>query len=399
MSILSRFKGQVIIDGIVGIVIVGVTVAFIWTSGLRLPGWDIRGKKVTLENEDKVQSQDVFIHKDGSLSLIDSVLTLEALLQDVRGVYLEGSGRLSMERSTIEGKNGQFVMSLTESGDKIPSVRISDSELLNSGGTYIYGRSSFRAASSSVGTLYVRERADVSLKDSSASLSFTVGEDEVFTGFVPGEGITRELESELGWNVSLENATIDLFQIELYEEDSVTVRDSQDIGLYLHTPGSLEEPFLFDGSVLSASLDGQMESEWNNLTWENTTFSRVSFFVAGTDELNIQRTRVGAIYAGGSSNVEVAGGTLFCSTCGVLESGVLTLVGIGVENVDNVTPTILVTGFGQLTVRDSDIKGVKIQVIGGGSLDLENCQFDDKKIEFEGEGTYTIDGVVQGEEG
>ena len=393
MSIGSRLKKQAMFDAVVGVVIVLAALAFVWISGFRLPGWDINDDDIRIENEEKVESRDVFIRKGGSLEMADSVLTLQSSDVDERGVYMEGSARLALSSSSIVGEDGGYILSLVEQANAYPTARFVDSELINSSGVYLYGRAKLTAENSTVGTIYVREKAEVTLKQSKVALSITSGNDDVHSGLVPSEATTTELSSSLGWNVSLEECDIESYQLEVFEDDTVAVENSKDVCLLFHTPGTLEDEFLLNAQALNGVASGQIDSSWFSLNWTGTTFSYINVLASGTDEVKIQDGTVDYVKASDSARIIVDGGTVRCSSCKVSNSA-----SVRFENVTVVAgdPSLLVvTGLGHVEIVDSDIRGMKVLVTGGGSLSLENSQYVPDDIEFEGEGDFVVDGELQ----
>ena len=393
MSIGSRLKKQALFDAVVGVVIVLAALAFVWISGLRLPGWDIKDDDIRMENEEKVESRDVFIRKGGSLEMEDSVLTLQSSDVDERGVYMEGSARLALSSSSIDGEDGYYILSLVEQANAYPTARLVDSQLNNSSGVYLYGRSKLTAENSTVGSIYVRENAELTLKQSSAALSITSGNDDVHSGLAPSDSTTKELSSSLGWNISLEECDIESYQLELFEDDTVAVENSKNIRLLFHTPGTLEEEFLLNAQSFNGVASGQLDTSWFSLRWTDTTFSYLSVIASGTDEVKIQDGSVDYVKASDSARIIVDGGSVSCSLCKVSNSSTVRLENVTVVAGDS--SLIVVTGLGHLEIQDSDIRGMRVVVTGGGSLSLENTQFEEYDVEFEGEGDFVVDGELQ----
>lgn len=397
MSILGRLKGQALFDGAIVFVIVTAVLIFVWASGSRNSGWEIE-ERVTLDGEQRVESRDVFIHDNGSLALTDTSLVFKSSLLSPRGIFLDGSSKLSLDGSTIESENGQFIVTLFENEDKNPSMQMSDSMLKNCGGIFLKGRSSLKATRSQLGLVFLREKARLTLNQSQVALALTPGAEDVFAGLIPGEGKAMALSSVLGWKADIEASTIDMFRLELYENSTVTIQDSVDIALNFHTSGTLGDQLSIAGNLFKDSPSGEFRSEWFTIFWQNTTFSRLSLVGIGTDSVKIDNARIGDVKVSDTATIEMNGGTIACDSCTIAETGTVTISGTGVEMIPGSTPTLLVTGLGKLTIKNSDIRDLTIVVQAGGSIVLENCQINQDSIEFNSEGVYTIDGVSQVEE-
>lgn len=394
MSIVERIKKQALVDGVVGVLIVVGVVLFFWISGQKLPGWDIRDKEMVLEDENRVEKEDVYIRDGGKLKLTDSELTLEAEEFEERVITLEGHASLSLERSSIVGESGSYIITLYEHEETSPTARFFESTLENCNGVYLYGRSSLKSSDSSLGTMYLRDKADVEVSGGSLALSF-VSDGDVFTDLVGGSAVSRTIESKLGWSVVLEDTTINFYQIELYDEDSVSVQGSRDLELLLHTPGDLEEMFAVPADRNFGVVDGNWESGWFELSWADTTFSRMNVISSKTDEVAIEGQQVGGVMVNDSSKISVTSGTIRCAVCQVFSSGTLTIDGADFVADEGIDQVIIVSGLGNLKVKNADLSGVKLIVVGGGSVEFEQVAYDPAEVDFESEGTFIVDGIEQ----
>lgn len=398
MSLISRFKKQSLVDlGVVIVVILGA-VAYLWYSGLRLPGWDINGKTINLKDETRTEQQDIFIRKQGRLTLDSAELVIASSEISPRNIYIEGASQLSLNESSIEAEEGSFVVSLFSDSKGSPRMSLKDSKLVLLESLFMYERSSLSLENSTIGPVYIREKSKVSASNSSLSLSLTVDNEDSFNDINSGVILNTTLESKLGWKIDLEDSTVQSFIFELYDGDQLNIRNSNQVELYLQSPGTLEDQFEFNVNDTLTVPTGEFNSEWFGIAWENTTFSYTSVLLRGSDSLRLTAPRVKQFSVGSTSNLELTGSTLLCNYCRINENGKVLLTSVSREQngtEDSSGQRIIVNGLGTLTVVDSDIRGMEIIVTAGGSLEIVNSQFDKDLITFESQGTYTIDGQTQ----
>lgn len=396
MSVLKGLKKQFKFDLMFVVFLVAAVLVYVWASGLRLPGWDVKGKDVVL-NENKTETRNIYIRDGGVLSIEGAELVLQDSNSDSRGVYLEGNANLKLKRSSIIAEDGVFILSLSQKGNDSPTVKIADSSFVNSDGIYMFGNSFLQASNSDIGTVYMRESSRAELTNTDVSFSLTANKSDIFENLVPGTDVSRQLKSKLGWNVKLDSCEVGSYQVEVYDDDEMTINSSSDVRLLFQTPGKLEKSFELDGNSLS-SLSGELLTDWFLLKWNNTTFSSVNLIAKGTDEVSFRNARIGTVASFGSSKITLESSTINCHSCKVGETAVLTLEGVSVENNGNQNGKIIVVGLGKLNIKNSDIRGIEIVVEAGGDLIIENSQFDENDINFRSDGVFTVDGVSRNDE-
>ncbi len=389
MAILESYKKQFMRDGLIIVVVILGLFIFAWWKGRSLPGWEIKDEERIEGSEEKVE-ESIFIHDGGSLTLDDATLTFLPGTHNSLGMSVSGDSRVELTDSRIDSEEFQYFIFAGEEDDKSPEIKIEDSTVTDHSGIYLHNRSKFEAINSTIEELQMHDRSRASLAGSKIYPVFFSDEKEVYEGLSAGEDIDLEIEAEEGWKLSLENCEVWGYQIDIYEDNDVTIKESKDVVLSFHSPGELGDDVDVNLAEILANASGEFDKLGFELVWENTQFDMINYYGIGSDSVKFSGGLINELTSEDEAEISLNSTDLYCNVCVAQQDSVWELDGVTVKVDEDQEPILILNGNAEVTIRNSDIRELSIIMMGNSNLTLENCQLDEEKIENEGKGELNI---------
>lgn len=380
MAIKDTLKKQFLFDGLViGVIIIVVIVAF-WITGSRFSGWEIKNGTESLNDEEKIVNEDIYIHDNGKLNLLSSSLVFES--DSELSVYLEGNAKLEVNDSSIKSSNNLYTLSLLEEDGKSPSILATGSDILDHYGIFLKNKSTLEAENSVLGRVVMMDDSEASINNSQIYLILDSSKTEKYENLAAGVSKNFKLESREGWSIKLENSEVTGYQVNFGKNDNVFIENSDGVSVLFDISRGDYENFL-PLPTPSVLTTGSLDSVDLDFSWENTKFVGYSF-VLDESSIKVQKTSIEDILLTGSE-FEVVDSCLKCTVCSVLDSSFV---------LDNIVVDpdveIYIYGDSDVSVSNSDLTENKIYLYGNSSLTLKNCQYNESNIKNMGDGNVKI---------
>jgi hypothetical protein len=382
MGIFKSFKKSLITDAIVIVVIVLGFLIFFWITGATSVGWEIKKGTEVVRGEEKTTEENIYVHKGGVLQLFDSAIYLNS--SDNLSIWIAGNGRLELEDSSIDTDDSSYTVSAYAEDGNSPDIIMSNSQLYGHLGLFLRDHSSLDAYESIIGKLVVMGRSNVSLTDSQVFLVLDSDREESYSGLKVGKDVNLILESREGWDLNIENSTIEGYQINIDEDDEIEIEQAEEVSLLFNLAKVGEDGEIFPLPTPSIISDGKIDDFGYELSWGDTLFNKFGF-VLEESNLSVSNTKIGDILLTDSSTFSVGKSEIDCDICNLFDS---TLVLEDVLFADDIS--IILNGSSVLEISNSDVSQIPIILKGSSSLKLSNCQYDEDNIDNRGTGEIKI---------
>lgn len=389
----EKVKRQFIIDVVVfGLIIVGV-LAYAGFSSMNTNGWVIKGKEEVLVDQDKIVRSNVNIQEGGTLLMKNSDVSIVSGYHGQYGILISGDSMLSMIDSTITCSDFPcYLVAGADEEGKSPRIDIRGSGIRDDTRFTIGNRTRLYSENSSLGYLLIQDDAKASIISSSVYPVLYSSENEVFEGLDAGESMTKDILANAGWELSMKNCAVGGYRLELYEDDDVVVRDSDNVSLSLHSPGNLDGPSNLDLGFVGMRNSGSLDDLRLSFTWTDSVIESVLLFVSGTDTISVTGGVLEDIDVRGDGSLNVEGSKLRWERSMVSGRGVAELGNVEVSPADGRDAELIISGESHVIIRDSDVSGLRIVLIDSSTVEINDSLFDMEYIENRGAGDIIIDG-------
>lgn len=391
----KRFRRQIMMDAVViGLIILG-GIIFYFIASRKKSGWEITKGEEILSGEEKEVLSSILIYDGGKLKIEDSTVSIVSEYDNQFGILIGGDSLLELNDSLIESDGFQYqVMSESRDG-KSPKIKLKDSVITDHSGIVLRARTRFEADDSKVEELQMRDRSKAQLKKSKVYPVLFSDKREHYKDLSAGEKVDLDLESNMGWQLKLDDCEVWGYQIDLFKDDDIKVSDSKDIVLSVHSSGDLEEEYLLNIPI-GKTGEGEFTDMGINFEWENTKFDMLNLYVNGGDRLKVESSMVNELDVADQSRAVLENLDLVCNLCSVYESSDMRLRNVTVVVPEDEIPTLTVWSDSQVEIEDSDVSELKI-IIYGGTVTIKNSKYDERKIREKG-GELIIEDVDDSDE-
>lgn len=383
MVIFKTFKKSLVTDGIVvGIIIVAVLL-FAWISGSGSVGWEIEKGRESVENDEREISENIYIHNGGELEIKGSSLIFDS--EDELSIWVEGNGDLTISDSTVDTDEAHYSISAYGENGDTPSLEFIDTSVFGHLGIFLRDNSNLESENSNIGRLIMMDRSDANITGTTTFLILDSEREENYSDLTIGEEVDLEIESREGWKMKAENSSIEGYQINIDDGDNVEINNSSGIDILFNLVGVGENGENFSLPTPSVNSTGETEAFGYKLSWIDTTFNKFGF-VLDDSVVSVSDNNIGDILLTGGSQMTIVDSDIDCFICNIFNS---TMRLNRVFFIEEEEMTINLFGSSSLEISDSDITNVNVILSGSSNLTLENCEYDDEKIENIGTGEVT----------
>ncbi|MEA3357373.1 MAG: hypothetical protein U9Q67_02965 [Patescibacteria group bacterium] len=388
----KSLKKQFILDGAVILLIIIGSVIFVLVTKKSAIGWEIKDSTQKLSNEEKEVSENVVIYKGGNLEMENSTLTLLPVYDNEIGVFVAGDSYLSLEDSKIESEEFQFFVSANPGEDTSPEIILEDSEICGHSGIYLQNRTKFYAKDSIVEELHLRDDVKAELVNSNVYPVLFSDSDETYTELSAGDDITYKLESEKGWILDMTGCEVWGYQIDIYDGNNITVVDSSDLVLSLHSPGNLGEKLELSSQLTdSEPSDGELDEFGAKFSWQNTIIDMMNVYVESGDEVSVENNLVNEADVSDEGVLNMSNLTAHCNLCSATDSSELLFENVEIVIDEDTKPTLTISGNANVQISNSDITELTIIVMGNGNLTITDSEYNEDNIDNLGQGSIIFE--------
>jgi PKD repeat protein len=354
----------------------------------------VDGTTMVIDSDTQIDGS-VYVENGGTLTIRDARLTLILDYDEEHHIDVAGDSRLIVDNAQIDSVGGQFWFELygDDSGDPIMEVSGDDTWLTNHSGIRPFDGTSIVVTGGDVEELQLRDRVTVELRDAATyPVLFFDGDTATIDGLDTGESVTKTVAVPGGWSLSLTDAWVEGYQIDLMNGAEVTITDGDGIVLSVHTPGDLGPGLqVVEGITSDQPISGSLTNLGSSFYFTNCNIALINVYVFGDDRVLLRDLHVNEVNAeqGAELIIGQAGYTteLNCNLCQVYDHATFTVENVVINAADNL-PSATASyhdfddeGYGVMTFRGVDLRQADLTVREHGTMNLHNCQYDQSRLQ------------------
>ncbi len=365
----------------------------------------VDGTTVVVDTDTRVEGG-VVVENGGTLTVRNATLTLVLAFDEEHHVEVTGPSQLVVEDGVIQSEGGQFWFELSadDNGDS-PTMRVSGDEswLTNHSGIRPFDDTHVVVTGGDVEELQVRDRVQVELSTAGTyPVFFFDGITATLSGLHTGESVTNTVSVPGGWSMSLTEAFVEGYQIDLQNGANLTLDDSDGIVMSLHTPGNLGPDLkVVEGLTSDHPTSGALTNLGTELHFTNTQIDLVNVYTLGADRVLLRGVHVNEVNAEGTSELVIGQEgfqtPLCCNLCQVYDHATFTVDHATIDaslNVPSATASyhdFEEVGYGVMKFVNVDLRETDLTVREFGTMILVGCQYDPARLEIlDPTATFTV---------
>ncbi len=355
----------------------------------------VDGTTVVVDTDTRVEGE-VVVSNGGTLIVRDATLTLVLAYDEEHHVDVSGASELVVDNGVITSEGGQYWYELYAAGGSSPTMRVSGEEswLTNHSGIRPFDDTHVVVTGGDVEELQVRDRVQVELEAAGAyPVFFFDGVTATLAGLDVGESVTNTVSVPGGWSMSLAEAWVEGYQVDLENGANITLVDADGIVVSLHTPGNLgPELRVVEGLTADHPTSGELVNLGSELHFTNSQIALVNVYTFGSDRVLLRGVHVNEVNAEGTSELTIGQQgyetLLNCNLCQVYDHATFTVDHATVDASGN-QPSATASyhdleeeGYGVMRFVGVDLRETDLTVREHGTMVLVDCQYDPGRLEI-----------------
>ena len=340
---------------------------------------------------------DVIVENGGELLLFNSVVNIISSHDEEFGIKVTGDSSLRAYDSLIQGVDYQFGITAEEENGESPYLSFDNTTV-----TFHYGIQAFNntivvAYYSDIEEIQVHDNAEVSIIGGNSTYPVFFFEDDQVVelyGLVTDVPITRTIRLSGGWVFKLRGAVVDGYQIDVYGDSRVTLKNCEGITASIHTPGNLGSgEVLVENVTTTGRDDGSYLGLGPVIIYKNTSIDLFNIYVTGKDHVRINRGVVNEADSLESSKLTISNCTMEYNLVQSYDNSELNIVDCAIDNDYSYIPTATAKDTSRMTLRNSDCRNLRAQAIDNAEIQFFNAgNLDEDNLSIQDKGKIFVDG-------
>lgn len=289
---------------------------------------------------------------------------------------------ITLDGTTMQGINYQTEFyTMAENGNSPSVILRNKSRCLNHAGFGFYNQSTVTINNSNIGEVQARDKSQITIQNSSAYLVFFYPQGSFSISDIhAGKNISRIIELPNLWKVTIQNADslISGYQIDLYKGTNLTLNNSTDIVLSIHTPGNLSKKVSASGITKSFSHTDSLVTLGPKFYFNNSRIELFNIYTSGNDTVEIHNTSVNESSAFNNSVLIIGSpNDSTFAACNLMQTqnrGEIQFVNTTVKADPESDPSAFALDSSRIVFKNSDLQKLKIGATQISKIYISNCK-------------------------
>ncbi len=337
----------------------------------------------------------VIVRNGGALILNGTTLNIIESFEEEFTILITGNSRLTATDATIQAVGHQTAMIAEPKDGASPTLTFTNTTFTFHAGLRPFGNTVVTATNSSIEEVQVHDQAVVTISGGEGlyPVLFFVDLDAELIGLIDGEGVTRTVQTPGGWSLTIEDACVDGYQIDVVGDSTVTLTDCAAITASMHTSGELGSVEVRIANVTTVGrASGEIVGLGPEIIYQDSAIDLFNVYLAGSDEVRLVGGVVNEANTEDSSTLTIENCTVEYNLLQAYDQSTLVIENCDIVAGSSTPPSLTAESDSHIVVRNSDVARLEAQALDSARIDFFNVtNLDTELLSVQDAGAILVD--------